>query len=520
VLDEAVASVMRRAEPTFGGFGRAPKFPNTMTLDILFIAASTRQHARAHDHVLNTLDRMARGGIYDQLGGGFARYSTDERWLIPHFEKMLYDNAQLTRSYLDGWRLLGSEATGPIDRARCERVVRETITYVLREMRHASGAFYSAQDADSEGEEGKFFVWTPGEIEEVLGEKDAAIVCKVYDVIPEGNFEHGKSVLWLLRTLDHVATDMWKSRAEIEIVLSRARSKLFEARERRVKPFRDEKCLVGWNALVISALADAGATLAVPEWIDAARGALEVWHARGWQEGRLVHAMKDGETYGDGFLDDYAGLACAALDVYEATFDGGALEFARLLADATIERFWDDGEAMFYYVPSDGEVVIQRTKEVHDHAYPGGVGLAADALLRLATITGVLRYRSLAERMLATLVASARENPMGLGSVVRAIDRAARGSVEIVVMGDPSDPRTRAMLVAARSAYVPHRTLVCAKTGAEAVESGVDETLVEGRAAKPDGSPVAYVCRGNVCDAPVDAADALAETVRRAVGGG
>ncbi len=515
-LDEVRTQLMRRAAPTHGGFGRAPKFPNTMALDLLLLADAVRGDTEARAHALVTLDHMAAGGIHDQLGGGFARYSTDERWLIPHFEKMLYDNAQLARVYLDGWRARGTSASETDARGRDESVVRDTLTYVLREMRDdASGAFYSAQDADSEGVEGKFFAWTPASIEAVIGAKDARVVCRYFDVTPEGNFEHGLSALWTPEPVERVAKAVGLDATEVLAVIRRARPALFAARELRVKPMRDDKCLASWNALVIGSLADAGATLGETTWTDAASRGLRTWRERGFTDGRLAHAMKDGVAYGTGYLDDYAGLACAAIDVYEATFEPETLAFARALADAALDLFWDADDGSAYYTPRDAEVVIQRVREVHDHAYPGGYGLVADALLRLTSLTGESRYRTAAERLLEGVASMARQNPMGLGTVARAIDRAARGAVEIVVLGDTARDDTRALLRVARASYVPHRVLACASSEDAGRAQGLDPALLRARSPGPDGAPQVFVCRGTVCEAPVQTPEALRAALTR-----
>lgn len=514
-LEQAVALVMQRADLQHGGFGRMPKFPNTMTVDLLMIAA-VRGDEAARRHAALTLERMARGGIHDHLGGGFARYSTDAEWLIPHFEKMLYDNAQLARLYLDGWRLFSTGPEADLLAERAREVVEHTLAYVEREMTAPGGEFYSAQDADSEGEEGRFFVWTPDEIQALVGPADARLVCAYFGVTAEGNFEHGRSVLWTPRTSAEVAKDLGTTAAEIEAAVERALPRLFEAREKRPKPLRDDKCLASWNALMISAMADAGASLGGEgRWTAMARRALEAWRTRAFRDGRLAHAMKDGEPYGTGYLDDYAGMACAAIDLYEAEFDPRDLAFARVLCDVTLDLFWDEQTGEFYYTPSDAEVVLARSKDPHDHAYPGGVGLAADMLLRLWTLTGVRRYRDTAERLLEPLAPVARDNPMGMATLVRAADRLVHGAVEIVIVGDAARPETRAMLLAARSVYVPHRAVVCVADEAQGLRHGLDPALVRGRAAQRDGAPTAYVCLGTVCDAPLREPAALAAILRR-----
>jgi uncharacterized protein YyaL (SSP411 family) len=381
-------------------------------------------------------------------------------------------------------------------------------------MTSPQGVFYSAQDADSEGEEGRFFVWTPDAVRAIVGD-DADAVCAWYDVTAEGNWEHGQSVLWTPRALDDVARATGLAPAELMAAVRRARPILWAARELRPKPLRDDKCLAGWNALMISALADAGATMGERAWRDAAAAALDTWRARGWSHNALAHAMKAGETYGSGFLDDHAGMACAALDVYEAAFEPSALAFARALIDAVLARFVDDATGEFFFTPSDGEVVLHRSRDPFDHAYPGGAGLALDALVRLAELTGHAPYHAAASRAVERYAGAAATNPMGMATLARAIDRAARGSVEVIVMGDASRDDTRAILDAVRAALVPRRTLVCVRDAAEGIAHGLAPSLVEGRAAGDDGAPVVYVCRGTACEMPARTVEALALTLRR-----
>jgi len=509
ILGRAAAGVMSRADLDNGGVGQAPKFPNVMSLELLFAAGHFDGRDDARRHALFSLQRMASGGIYDQLGGGFARYSTDERWLVPHFEKMLYDNALLARIYLDGWRVL-ARSPGPIERSRCRTVVSETLEYLLREMVDDVGALTCAQDADSEGEEGRFFVWTPAEVARVVGEKDTALVCRYFDVRVGGNFEHGRSVLWTPESLDAIIGATGRDRAEALEALARARAAMFRARSERVAPMRDDKCLANWNGLAIGVLADAGATLGETRWLDAATRALTVWESRAWSKGRLAHAMRGGEAYGVGFADDYGSLAGAALDVFEASGDGSALRFARDLIDALIHWFWDEATAMLYFTPSDGEVVLLRSQEVHDHAWPCSYGVCADALLRLATLTGQMRYRSVAETMLRRVASLARRGGLGAASIVRAADRAARGSVEIVIAGARDREDVRALVQRAREAYVPYRAIVVVENAEAVVALGIDPSLVRGRTVQTDGRAQAYVCRGTVCDAPVGEPEALA----------
>ncbi len=520
-LRASVTRALGRSDRVWGGFGGAPKFPNTMTLDLLAIVGATGRDAlagEAREHLAVTLDRMNQGGIHDHLGGGFSRYSTDARWVVPHFEKMLYDNAQIARLYLDAARMFSSGD----DKARGEgyrAVVRDVLGYVLREMTSPEGTFYSAQDADSEGEEGKYFVWSPEGVAEAVGEADARVVCAWYDVTAEGNFEDGRSVLWTPKTAIEVSQSLGISLGVLTETLARARAQMLAVRSSRPRPALDDKCLAGWNALAIGTLADAGATLGEASWLDAAVRGLNAWRDVAWRGGRLAHAIRHGVAYGSGYLDDYAGLACAAVDVYEATRAPTALAFGRALGDAILGLFIDEATGVPCYSPADGEVVLVRGRDARDHAYPGGVGLALDALLRLAALTGDARYRNAAERALGAAGATVREDPMGAATVHRAGDRAASGTVDVVIVGAPERADTRAFCTVAREVYIPHRMLVVARGAEDARDTGLDPALLAGRSAGADGAPRAYVCRGETCALPVETAHELRVTLERAVRG-
>ncbi|HEX4513457.1 MAG TPA: thioredoxin domain-containing protein, partial [Polyangiaceae bacterium] len=357
VLARAATKLQTRFDDEHGGFGSRPKFPSTMSLDVLLMHAIANQDEKARARCKRALDAMRDGGIWDQLGGGFHRYSTDERWLVPHFEKMLYDNALLLRLYVDGYRVWREE--------RYASTAREIVGYLEREMLDASGGFYATQDADSEGEEGKFFVWTQAEIRDVLGE-DAALACARFGVEPEGNFEDtDASVLSIARSIEELAVKFTVAPSEIERRLERARATLLAHRDERVKPFRDEKILAAWNGLLVSSLADASRALSEPRWLELAERAFAyVWtHLR--KGDRIVrHASQT-----SGFLDDQAFVACAALDLHETTGNPAYLEHARLLAKTIRDAFRDESGAL-YLAPKDGEALIARTQDVYDHALP------------------------------------------------------------------------------------------------------------------------------------------------------
>ncbi|MDP3215162.1 MAG: thioredoxin domain-containing protein, partial [Deltaproteobacteria bacterium] len=511
-LERALLRVLPRVDPRHGGFGGAPKFPNTMTHDLLLVGAALDVGgvgARCADATLHTLQRMRAGGIWDHLGGGFARYSTDAEWKIPHFEKMLYDNAQLLRLAVDAAGLVRLRGGDDSLRETLLSVARDTRAYLLREMRSPEGFFYSAQDADSEGEEGRFFVWTAAQVEGLVGPADAEAFCALYDVSAEGNFEHGRSVLWTPRPLEQVAAALGRPVDELVAVAERVRPVLLAAREQRPRPMRDDKCLASWNGLALGALAHLGAALDEPDAVALARDGLYAWRDRAFRDGVLAHAIKDGDAYGTAFLDDHGALANAAVDVFEATADPAALAFARALLDAVLARFVDPATGALYFSPADAEVVLYRSRDAFDHAYPGGVGLTLEALLRVATLTGDRGYRAAADRAIALYAAEATGNPLGMGSVLRAVDRATRGPVEVIVLGDPARDDTRALVATARSVFLPHRALLVAADAASAVALGLDGELAQGRGPTGDGAPRAYVCRGTTCQAPVGDGDTL-----------
>ncbi|MEZ4389920.1 MAG: thioredoxin domain-containing protein [Polyangiales bacterium] len=510
-LDGAAEALLARVDPEHGGFGGRPKFPNTLAHELLLAASALGlpAGARAGAAADHALDAMSRGGIRDHLGGGFARYSTDAAWRVPHFEKMLYDNALLLRLFVRAWRAAqgGSARFSP---ARCEAEVDALAAWLEREMRSPEGLFFSAQDADSEGEEGRFFVWTPAQIAEAAGADDARALCAWFDVKPEGSFDATRSVLRTPRGEVEVAAELGLSPEALREAVARGAPRLFEHRSARAAPATDDKCLASWNALTLGALADAGATLGRPRLVDLATTALDAWMRLAWRDGRLAHAVRGGAAYGEGFLDDYAGLAGAALDVFEATFEPRFLRFARDLCDAILARFFEAESGALYLTAVDAEVVLHRVEPTLDGALPSGVGLCLDALLRLGVITGDERVQRAAQQGVRRYGGAARRQPMARSSTLLAADRAARGCVEVIVVGD--DPA--AMMRVARALPMPHRLLVWARDEAAGVAAGVDPALLAYRTAGAQGAAVAYVCRGDACEMPARSPEALGETLR------
>jgi uncharacterized protein len=498
LLDEAARGILRNFDPVHGGFGSKPKFPPAMTLAFLL-----RYHKRTGDGAaLNavelTLEKMARGGMYDQLGGGFHRYSTDERWLVPHFEKMLYDNALLSRVYVDAWLATGKEFY--------KQIAVETFDYVRREMADAGGGFYSTQDADSEGEEGLFFVWTPAEIKALLGEEDARLFCRYFDVSELGNFE-GRSVLHVDTELGAIARLMGVTPERMTEAVERGRRMLFEAREQREKPARDEKILTAWNGLMLRSFAEAARALDRDDYREVAVRNAEFLLAHLRRDGRLLRTHKDGESKLNGYLEDYAFLSDGLLALYEATFDVRWFEEARALADAMIELFWDEEGGGFFFTSADHETLISRTKDPYDNATPSGNSVAADVLLRLALFTGEGRYQKLAERAIKLAGAVIPRAPSAFGHLLCAIDFSLSSPHEIAIVGDLSAPDTQSLVRTVFNRYLPNKVVAAAAPGDERVASAVK--LLEGRT-QLDGRATAYVCHNYYCEAPVTEAEGLA----------
>ncbi|MBI4391680.1 MAG: thioredoxin domain-containing protein, partial [candidate division NC10 bacterium] len=491
VVDAAVRALSRSVDPVDGGFGRAPKFPHASVLELL-LRIGARGDAFALDMAVLTLRRMAEGGIYDQVGGGFHRYSVDARWLVPHFEKMLYDNAQLIGVYVHAHQATGEAFFG--------RIARETVGYVLREMQHPEGGFYSTQDADSEGEEGKYFVWTKEEIFRVLGEDLGELCSRAFGVSEAGNFEHGKNILHVVSTPEQLAKRLDKSPEEIGMLLGQVKCKLFGARDKRVKPGRDEKILTAWNGLMISVCAAAGAALGHEAALEAAVRAAEFIERHLTKDGRLLRTWTAGEAKLNGYLDDYAFLTAALLDLYEATLEDRFLRRAEALHRVTLEQFWDEAEGGFFFTAKDHERLVARMKSAYDEAIPSGAAVGTMNLLRFASLTGEEAYRRMADRVFGSLLRAMEQSPSGFGHLLLALDFATRGPVEVVLVGPREAPAMRAMREVVHRRHLPNRVLAHVDPGAPA--GPLAGPLVEGKRAV-DGQVTAYVCRHFTCSAPV-----------------
>jgi hypothetical protein len=505
LLERAANTLGTRFDDEHGGFGTRPKFPNTMPLEVLLRRAVEEGDTRAEARVKRALDAMRMGGIFDQLGGGFHRYSTDEKWLVPHFEKMLYDNALLLRLYVDAYRAFGD--------ARFADTARSTARYVRREMSDPEGGFYATQDADSEGEEGKFFVWAQGEILDALGgdRELARLATDRFGVTARGNFEGtGRSVLFEAKSLEGLAVQRQRPPSEIEADLHRVTEAMLATRAKRERPFRDEKILASWNGLMISAMVEASQALGEPELLLAAEKAYAFVDRVLVREGRVQRHAMGSIVKGPGFLDDHAFVASAAIDLYEATGDPSYVAKARAIADRMLELFWDKGGAGFFFSAEGGERLIVRTKDPFDQAIPSGSSIACLALLRLSSLVDDA-YGAPAESALERIAGDALKNPFGFGQTLCALDRLVRGSVDVVLVGARDDARTRALAAVVFLSYVPNRTLAWLDD-ADARSRDACAVLAEGKAAGTE--PVAYVCRGRTCSLPMTRPEDLAKALK------
>ncbi len=497
LLGDVVRQLAANFDSTWGGFGTAPKFPMVADQLALLAGYEATGDRQALDMVLFTLDRMAAGGLYDQLGGGFHRYSVDPYWLAPHFEKMLYDNALIPRLYLEAVRLTGDAGWG--------RIVRETVAYLFREMRDPQGGFYATQDADSEGIEGKFFTWSLSELREALGAERGERFAAVYGATEDGNWEH-TNILHVARRAREVAAEAGMTPEALEAELAEGRDLLFRRREGRVHPGRDDKILAGWNGLTMSLLAHGAVRLAEPAWREAARAQADFILGHMRPQGMLKRVYQDGKAKIDAFLDDYAYLTAGLLDLHRADGDPQWLTSARSLMAEVLVRFQADG--LFYLTPADGESLPVRPVSSHDQMLPSPAGVAVHACWRLFVLTGEPRFREAVEAALRRYRAGMEKQPTAHAGLLLALDAYERGETTCVIAGDPADPRTRELAGAARRLLRDDETVLFAER-----PEGLAPHLIEGK--RPlDGAPAAYVCRGMACLPAAATGEELAERLR------
>src|SRR5215213_7517010 len=486
LLDAAYAGMIRNYDSVNGGFGGAPKFPPAMALEFLLRTYVRTGNQDALQIVSHTCRKMANGGMYDQLGGGFHRYSTDSKWLVPHFEKMLYDNALLSRLYLHYFQVSGDSLA--------RETVEGILDYVLREMTHPEGGFYSTQDADSEGHEGKFFVWDIQEIRDALGETAAARFCDFYNITDAGNFE-GENIPNVTRSLEDVAVAHNVPVDELQASLDESKRLLFELREERVKPDRDEKVLTAWNGLMMASFAEAGIVLNRPDYTDAARRNAEFVISNLRQDGMLLRTWKDARAKFNGYLEDYAFLSEGLLTLFETTGESRWLRETLALTDRMIEEFWDNEGGGFFFTGKSHENLIVRSKDYFDNATPSGNSVAVMVLLRLATLTGRENDRNLATAVLREVGDQTRRYPSGFGYALSAADFLLSTPKEVAIVGkDASD--IQPLLAETWRQYLPNKVVAAGTEAAEITPLLENRPLVNGLA-------TAYVCEHFTCNQPV-----------------
>ncbi|TGE34581.1 thioredoxin domain-containing protein [Desulfosporosinus sp. Sb-LF] len=490
LIDKAYSTLAHSFDEHYGGFGRAPKFPTPHTLTFLLRYAQDHPEAKALEIVRKTLDGMAQGGIYDHVGFGFARYSTDEKWLVPHFEKMLYDNALLALTYLESHQV----GHHPKD----AQLAQEIFTYVLRDMTSPEGGFYSAEDADAEGLEGKFHVWTPDEIEAALGKETAERYCAVYDITPEGNFEGKNIPNLLLGSLGKIALDNSLSEYEVLHSLEEARQTLFTIREKRIHPHKDDKILTAWNGLMISALAKGAQVLGNKSYLEAAERAVKfvLTHLLR-SDGRLLARYRDGDAAYPGYLDDYAFFIAGLLELYSVIGQPQYLRTALQLQEEQERLFWDEEGGGYYLTGSDAEELLFRPKESYDGALPSGNSITALNLLRLARLTGEERWEKKAEQLLLDFRPVLEEHPSGYTAFLQALQFALHPSQELILAGSLDSAQLPKMRQLFFSTFRPYASVLYQEGSLTEIVPWVQDYPLE------PGHTTAYLCQNFTCQRPV-----------------
>ncbi|MBI4582170.1 MAG: thioredoxin domain-containing protein, partial [Planctomycetes bacterium] len=525
---ETASQLARAFDAVHGGLASGPnKFPPSMAMTLMLreydrmrragqpltrdatpspVDALRPSHVKGQpnealrERVELTLDKMAGGGIYDHLGGGIARYSTDPQWLVPHFEKMLYDQALVSAVYVEACQVTG--------RQRYAEVARDIFDYVLADLPSVEGGFYSSRDADSEGVEGKYYVWSKAEIMNILGERAGKLSCSYYDVTDEGNWE-GHSILNVPREAEIVARLNGVEPAELHRVLAEARGKLLAARSQRVPPHLDDKILTSWNGLMIASLAAGGRALGERKYVEAAGRAADFVLTHMTANGRLLRTYRQGKTHTPGYLDDYAFFVEALLELYAATLEPRWLLEAIRLNDDMVRHFWDDAGGAFFFTADDAERLVVRTKDTHDGAIPAGNSVALMDLVRLADLLDREDLRDKAARTMIALAGSVRQAPLGFDRLLLAVDRFHASATEVVIVGPAASPATRGLIRTANQGYDPHRVvLLLDPTAVGAADLRGRVPLLAGKE-QIDGQPAAYVCRNRTCRRPVVTEDDL-----------
>jgi uncharacterized protein YyaL (SSP411 family) len=495
VLSKAYGHLGKAFDAVWGGFGKAPKFPTPHHLTFLLRWFRRSKDPQAVSMVEKTLEAMRNGGIFDQIGFGFHRYSVDERWLVPHFEKMLYDQALLAMACTESYQVLG--------KVQHAKVAREIFTYVLRDMTSPEGGFYSAEDADSEGKEGLFYVWTPREVKKHLGEKLGDLFCRFFGISPEGNFEEGTSIPYISQTPQSFAAQEKIEPRELEEALKKGRKELFQVREKRIHPLKDDKMITSWNGLMIAALAKGYQALRDEAYGQAAQKAADfILQRMRTAHGRLHRRYRHGHIAYPGFVDDYAYLVWGLIELYEATFEVRYLQEAIHLNQIMIELFWDEEKSGFYFSGRDGEALISRPKDIYDGAVPSGNSVAALNLLRLSRITGKVDLEKKSDQLLQIFGASVAEYPMAYTQFLIALDFMIGPSQEIVIAGDWDLEETRDMVAFVQQSFLPNKVLLLRPEGDAGQKLSVLSPFVEGLRPLNKRTTV-YLCENYTCKTPL-----------------
>jgi len=495
ILDDAFVSFQNSFDAVNGGFGTALKFPQPANLSMLLSYWHRTSDNQALSMVEKTLDAMADGGIYDHIGGGFHRYATDAQWLVPHFEKMLYDQALLSKVYIEAYQITKQE--------RYARIAREIFDYVLRDMTDPAGGFYSAEDADSEGREGTFYLWDPEQTASMLDEEQARVFNAYYGVTNEGNFEEGKTILNITTSMKQLEDEFQKDSATIENILKTARAKLFKERAKRIRPHRDEKIITAWNGLMISSLAYGGAVLEEEKYIEAARRSAEFILSNLLKNGRLMRYYRDGQVVEKAFLDDYAFTAMGMLDLYEATFDVKWLIEAKSLSNQMIELFADTETGGFFLAGKNGDKLIARTKPGSDGAIPSGNSIAALVLLKLGRLTMNQHFTEQGGKVLEAFSQQLEQSPAYSSAMLRALDFRLGPTQEIIIAGNADAPDVKQMLKLIHDKFLPNAVVLLHEP--DKADSNLYNTVpfIKNHTAI-DGKATAYVCENYVCKKPVN----------------
>ncbi len=495
IWHNAFQELTRNFDEKFGGFGAAPKFPQATTLSFLLRYYFNTKNETTLKMVETTLQHMANGGIYDQLGGGFHRYSTDEKWLVPHFEKMLYDNALLANAYLEAFQITQNPFY--------EQIARHTLDYVMREMTAENGGFYSAQDADSEGEEGKYYVWDRKEIEQILGEEEAKIVCAVYDVTTPGNWD-GKNILHIVRDIEELATQFELSSDELNSKLKQHRGKLLAERTKRTPPMTDTKIITAWNSLMISAFCKAYQVVREDKYLKIAQSAIDNLLKNAFGNNTVFRLGDKKQKTIPGYLTDYAFFVAALIDFYESSFDPYYLIEAVKINQLMMEKFWDESDGGFFFTASDQDEILVRTRKIHDNVIPSGHSVAAANLIRLSQFTGDFSLKKKTERTIKTVTAQLEKYPLSFTYLLTVLESFWSDTNEIVISGKRGTKKTDEMISLISKLYFPNKVVGLLDVHfTDKDKARLDRfKLFEGKYPKDEQSKM-YICENQSCQAPI-----------------